>query len=173
MKTIYLLTILTLVSFKAFSQDTLFTKKGEKIFCRVIEINSNQVMYKGADDPRGQYSRIDQSKLSSIHYANGTSDIFLNPQDTSYHNGTIVTYGYNTAEQSNGNNAPVDQNPDPTYSNRNSNNAVVADAAIVGFRVLGVILRIALEVATSSQFHNNHSSYNSGNHYSRNHPRGH
>lgn len=150
---INLLYLLILLSLATFSQDTLFTKDGRTIPARVLEVSAHEVQYKSAtDNTEKQISVIDISSLNSIHYANGTEDIFLSENES----------GNKVAD-----NAQIEKlpDPDPTYDKRIARNEAIANAAFFGLRVLGFACRVALEIALmgcGGSHHSSHDSHSSG-----------
>ncbi len=173
MKTLYLSFFLIIISISAVAQDTLFTKEGKTINCKVLEVRSSEVKYKSKTDASKQILSIATSDISSIHYQNGTYDMFETLTDSSSFRTTVID----------GKSIP-NQPADPIFSDQDTQNAyakkaarqqAVADGVMVGLRVVGFILRVAIEVAiaASGDCHS-HSSNHSGNHSSgTNHPRGH
>ncbi len=172
MKTLYLSFLLIIVSISGFAQDTLFTKEGKTINCKVLEVRSSEVKYKSKNDASKQILSLATSDISSIHYQNGTYDIFETLTDSSSFRTTIID----------GKSIP-NQPADPIFDNQNAyakkaaRQQAVADGVMVGLRVVGFILRVAFEVAVavaSNDCHSHSSNHSGGNHSSgTNHPRGH
>lgn len=163
MKKIYFLIFIVATCLSGISQDTLFTKAGNTINCKVLEVRATEVKYKSQSEVDKQISSIQTSELSSIHYKNGTKDIFETLNDSTSFRSTIVD----------GRKVP-NQPGSINYSNeelkRAERNADIADGVILGLRVVGFILRVALEVAIGGNCSGGHSSHSSS---SGGHPRGH
>lgn len=174
MKTLYLTLLLIIVNITGFAQDTLFTKQGKTIPVKVLEVRAQHVKYKSATDAGKQFSWIATSDLNSIHYQNGTYDVFETLTDSSSFRTTVI-------DEKSIPNKPAD----PIFSDQDKQNAyvkkaarqqAVADGVMVGLRVVGFILRVAFEVAiaASGDCHSHSSNHSGGNHSSgTNHPRGH
>ena len=169
MKTLYLAIVCIIISISGFAQDTLFTREGKIINCKVIEVRSVEVKYKSRTDAGKQFSQIATSDLSSIHYQNGTYDVFETLADSSSFRTTVID-GTSIPNQ------PVEKTFDSQakaneYAQKVARQEAVADAVFVGIRVVGFILRVALEIASAGSCHSGGHNYH-GN-YGTNHPRGH
>lgn len=156
MKKIYLSTLLLFISLAGFSQDTLFTKSGKMIPAKVLEVRASEVQYKSlSDNTENQYSVIDISKLNSIHYANGSYDIFL--ADSSSNSNKVANSNNITEPET----LPT---PDPDQIKKAARAEAIADVAFIGLRVLGFACRIALEIVmlgaggSGGGSHDHHSS---------------
>ena len=75
MKKFILATIFCCIAAFAFAQDTLCTKKGEKIPCKIVEVGINDITYKKASNPDGPNYVILKSDVWKIIYANGTVEM--------------------------------------------------------------------------------------------------
>lgn len=64
------------------SNDIIITKQKEQIQAKVMEIGTDVVKYKRADNIEGPVYSISKSAIVSIMYANGTVDIFGNEVNT-------------------------------------------------------------------------------------------
>lgn len=76
MKTKLVLMFAALISVRAFSQDTLYTKTGAVVNAKVVEINQNEIKYKKASNPDGPVYVMDVSNLVLIHFKNGSKEVF-------------------------------------------------------------------------------------------------
>lgn len=164
MKIIYAFFFLFLISFAGIAQDTLFTKEGITINCKVLEVRSNQVKYKSKAIPEKEFLWIATNELSSIHYQNGTQDVFETLADSSSFRSTVIE-GRKIPNQpfeiEFDNKAKADD-----YAKKVARQEAVADAVILGIRVVGFILEAVLEVALGSSCHTSHDHHHSssGNH---------
>jgi len=162
MKLIYAGFFLFLFSVTGFAQDTLFTKDGKIINAKVLEVRSTQVKYKNQTEK--QFSWIDTKELNSIHYKNGTQDVFETLADSTSFRSTIVE-GRKVPNQPSeitfDNKAKAD-----AYAQKAARQEAVADAVFLGIRVVGFILQAVLEVAVGSSCHSSHDHHHSssGNH---------
>ncbi len=59
-----------------FSQDTIFLRSGENIKAKVLEVNQAAVKYKKYAELDGQNFFFAKGDVSTIHYENGTIDVF-------------------------------------------------------------------------------------------------
>lgn len=55
--------------------DTLFLQKGKKMPCKIIEINENEIKYKGADNLDGPIYIIDKSNVTKYKLSNGFTEM--------------------------------------------------------------------------------------------------
>lgn len=62
------------------AQDTIYLKNGDEIKAKVLAIRPTEVEYKKADNPDGPTYAIEKYKILMILYADGTKDIFNEPQ---------------------------------------------------------------------------------------------
>jgi hypothetical protein len=76
MKTKVVIMFAMLISMRAFSQDTLYTKTGGVVNAKVVEINQNEIKYKKASNPDGPVYVMDVSNLVLIHFKNGSKEVF-------------------------------------------------------------------------------------------------
>lgn len=169
MKTLYLSLFFIFVTISGFAQDTLFTKEGITINCKVLEVSSSQVKYKSKTIPEKQFLVIATTDIASIHYLNGTYDVFETLADSSSFRTTVIdgkSIPNQPAEKKFDNKTNADE-----YAQKVARQEAVADAVFVGIRVVGFILRVALEIATAGSCHSGGHDYH-GNH-GTNHPRGH
>ena len=60
------------------AQDTICSRKGDKIIAHVLEVGET-VRFKRADIPEGPVYVMPRSEISTIRYANGARDIFPDP----------------------------------------------------------------------------------------------
>lgn len=60
-------------------QDTLFKTNGEKIPCKVLEVGTNGVSYKKADNPDGPTFIDNKEDISFIRFKNGQKQEFIKP----------------------------------------------------------------------------------------------
>jgi len=71
MKILLILNMLLLLNSVLFGQDTLFTKKGKTISCKITEIRTDEITYKDFDNLDGPNIIIPISSIKEIHYQNG------------------------------------------------------------------------------------------------------
>ena len=131
MKTIQDLLILALFSsIRLFPQDTLYTKSGEVIQAKVVEIGTEQVKYKKASNADGPLYVINKTDIALIHYKNGAKDIFSSSNP-----------GSDKTSSGNSSNSPTVINNN--YSNqpygrpRANVNVIVGGPPMMGFSPLG------------------------------------
>ena len=60
----------------ALAQDKIITKKGETIAAKVLEISTDEVKYKKADNPQGPTYIAQKAELQAIEYENGGKEIY-------------------------------------------------------------------------------------------------
>lgn len=171
MKTFYISFLFIITCVAGFAQDTLFTKEGKAINCKILEVRSSQIKYHSPTDAEKQFSWIATSNVSSIHYQNGTYDVFENLADSSSFRSTVIN-GQTTPNQPADNNIEnADQNS--IYAREAARKAAVADAVFIGVRVVGFILRVALEIATAGNCHSSLDYHHGSGNHGTNRPRGH
>ena len=78
MKNQIILFLIILISFNLAAQDIIFTRTGEEIKSKVIEITPDFVKYKKFNNPEGPQYSIKKTDVLLIKYPNGTKDIFTN-----------------------------------------------------------------------------------------------
>ena len=156
MKKIYTLLLFTLLNSVSFAQDTLFTTSGKTINAKVIEVGKNEVKYRTHNDSEKQYSVISLSEIIKIHYENGTSDVFIAQNNNTLNEPSVAN---NTAEEE--------------YAKRQRRADAITDGVIIGFRVVGFILRVALEIAMAGSCNSSHDYHSGSGNYGTNRPRGH
>lgn len=66
-----LVLLLSLCSASVFAQDVIVKKDGSTIVCRVVELNSSEIVYKKWSDLNGSSYVMDRSLASAINYENG------------------------------------------------------------------------------------------------------
>ena len=76
MKILLLLSFVLLSTISVFSQDVIFTRSGDKIEAKVIEITSTTIKYKKFDQPEGPVRNIEKSDVKEIIYEDGQWDKF-------------------------------------------------------------------------------------------------
>jgi hypothetical protein len=76
MKALLTSALVMMVSFSAFSQDTLFTRNGQVIPGKVYEINQTDIKYRKPSNPDGPLYTISKEDVTMIEYKNGTKDVF-------------------------------------------------------------------------------------------------
>lgn len=79
MKTLIATSLSLILSFTAFSQDTLFKRNGEVILGKVTEINKTDIKYKKNNNPDGPTYSIGIDDVTMIEYKNGSKDVFQSP----------------------------------------------------------------------------------------------
>jgi hypothetical protein len=78
MKKILVLTLVLISSFLvAHAQDTLYTKSGDILLTKILEITPDYVKYKKQEFLDGPTYTTEKSALFMIRYQNGTKDVFL------------------------------------------------------------------------------------------------
>lgn len=73
MKQILLLLVL-LCATSAFAQDVIVKKNGSTVVCRVVEVNSSEVVFKKWSNLEGANYVINRSDISAINYENGRKE---------------------------------------------------------------------------------------------------
>lgn len=76
MKTLLLLSFSLLCTISVFSQDVIFTRSGDKIEAKVVEITTTTIKYKNFDQPDGPVRNIEKSDVKEIIYEDGQWDKF-------------------------------------------------------------------------------------------------
>lgn len=90
MKNILFLLML-LCSISVFSQDVIVKKNGTTILCRIVEINSSEVVYKKWTDLKGANYVMDRTSVTAINYENGKKDVFSEVTQNQYSPGNQNT----------------------------------------------------------------------------------
>lgn len=70
-----LVLLMLLCSSTLYAQDVIVKKDGSTIVCRVVEVNSSEVIYKKWSDLNGSNYVMDRSLVSAINYGNGKKEI--------------------------------------------------------------------------------------------------
>lgn len=83
MKNILFLLML-LCSISVFSQDVIVKRNGTTILCRIVEINSSEVVYKKWTDLKGANYVMDRTSVTAINYENGKKDVFSEVTQNQY-----------------------------------------------------------------------------------------
>lgn len=73
--------VLFFCSQTVFAQDIITTKKGEDIISTVLEVNPTEIKYRKQDNLSGPMFTILKSEILMIRYANGSKDIFNQPEE--------------------------------------------------------------------------------------------
>lgn len=71
-----LVLLMLLCSSTLYAQDVIVKKDGSTIVCRVVEVNSSEVIYKKWSDLNGSNYVMDRSMVSTINYENGRKETF-------------------------------------------------------------------------------------------------
>jgi hypothetical protein len=90
MRSPILILIFVAVAAQLFSQDTLFVGTGKTITGKVTEIGTDVVKYKRSDNLDGPLYNVSKSDISSIHYSNGSEDVFSDASSTANSNTVLV-----------------------------------------------------------------------------------
>ena len=80
MKTLFASALAMMISFGAFSQDTLVTRNGQVILGKVYEINQTDIKYRKPSNPDGPLYTISKEDVAMIEYKNGSKDVFQTQQ---------------------------------------------------------------------------------------------
>ncbi len=87
MKKLYLFTLASIIcNTQIFSQDTLFLNSGDFIPAKVTEIGIDQIKYKKPSNPDGPNYVTNKSDVSSIHYFDGSKDVFSYSSNSKHYN---------------------------------------------------------------------------------------
>lgn len=70
-----------LCSISAYAQDVIVKKNGSTVLCRIVEVNSSEVIYKKWTNLKGANYVMERSDVSAINYENGKKDL-LSTLDT-------------------------------------------------------------------------------------------
>ncbi|MBQ7941444.1 MAG: hypothetical protein IJ328_03425 [Muribaculaceae bacterium] len=73
MKHLLVLLMLT-CAVNLFAQDVIVKKNGSTVICRVIEVNTSEVVYKKWKDPNGGNYILNRNDIKSINYENGRKE---------------------------------------------------------------------------------------------------
>ena len=76
MKRIIILLSISISFLNTFSQDTIFTQKGEVILSKVIEVLPTEIKYKNFNNLDGPLYTVGISDINKIVYENGSVDVF-------------------------------------------------------------------------------------------------
>ena len=77
MKQIFLLSML-LCSFFSYAQDVIVKKNGSTVVCRVVEVNSTEIVYKKWGNLNGSNYVMDRNDITAINYENGRKESLSN-----------------------------------------------------------------------------------------------
>ncbi len=103
-KIVYTLALFFLSTVFVLAEDILYFNNGTQQRGTVVEINTNEIKYKKAENPNGPLYIIARSEVQMIEYSNGARDIITANTNSDQDN------------QVNNNNASGNRNPD-TYIN--------------------------------------------------------
>jgi len=67
-----------LCSIGASAQDVIVKKNGSTILCRIVEVNSSEVVYKKWTNLKGANYVMERSDVTAINYENGRKDVLSN-----------------------------------------------------------------------------------------------
>ena len=73
-----------LCSASAFAQDVIVKKNGSTVLCRIVEVNSSEVVYKKWTNLKGANYVMERSDVSAINYENGKKDLLSTPDTNQY-----------------------------------------------------------------------------------------
>jgi hypothetical protein len=164
MKTTLFFTFAFFINARVFSQDVINIKDGSPINAKVIEITESQVKYKDQANPDGPLYIMNKDKISSIHYKNGSDDVFSSNTSSATSNSSLTTIvnGYNTdsnSSPSNYANIPANTASGSTDNGNYSNNVNRGAKTLMNIAGLGIF---AILTANSWNNASNHSvNYNS------------
>lgn len=71
-------------SVHVFAQDVIVKKDGSTVLCRIIEVNSSEVVYKKWSDLKGSNYVMNRSDASSINYQNGKRTVLSEEYNNQY-----------------------------------------------------------------------------------------
>lgn len=71
---------LFLTSLALYSQDTIYTRRGEVINAKVEEVGIKNIKYKKASNSDGPLYTLGKSEITLIQYKNGSKDVFPVPE---------------------------------------------------------------------------------------------
>ena len=83
--------LMLLCSASAFAQDVIVKKNGSTVLCRIIEVNSSEVVYKKWTNLKGSNYVMERSDVSAINYENGKKDLLSTPDTNQYAPGNQST----------------------------------------------------------------------------------
>lgn len=75
----YAVSIFLFLSFKLFSQDTIYKRNGDIINAKVLEVDLKVIKFKKASNPDGPLFTMSKSQITLIQYNDGSKDVF--PQE--------------------------------------------------------------------------------------------
>ena len=67
-----------LCSIGASAQDVIVKKNGSTVLCRIVEVNSSEVVYKKWTNLKGANYVMERSDITAINYENGKKDVLSN-----------------------------------------------------------------------------------------------
>lgn len=68
-----------LCSISVYAQDVIVKKNGSTVLCRIVEVNSTEIVYKKWSDLKGANYIMERTDATYINYENGKKDILSNP----------------------------------------------------------------------------------------------
>ena len=74
----FLILLTLLCSIGASAQDVIVKKDGSTILCRIVEVNSSEVIYKKWTNLKGANYVMERSDVTAINYENGKKDVLSN-----------------------------------------------------------------------------------------------
>lgn len=90
-----LVALMLVCTINAFAQDVIVKKNGSTVVCRVVEVNTSEVVYKKWNDLNGANFILNRTDVASINYENGKKEEL----STTYQN-EFTPGNQNTGEQS-------------------------------------------------------------------------
>ena len=76
-------------SFKMFAQDVIHFNNGTQSLANILEVRTNEVVYKMAENPNGPIYTSNKAEISSLLYANGYSEVYGVSNTSNYNNNTV------------------------------------------------------------------------------------
>lgn len=73
-----------LCSTGTFAQDVIVKKNGSTILCRILEVNSSEVVYKKWNNLKGNNYVMERSDVTAINYENGKKELLSEPGFNQY-----------------------------------------------------------------------------------------
>lgn len=109
--------------------DVILLKNGSKVEGKITEVNSYEIKFRKCNYPDGPLIIIPRSRISAIHYADGTKEVFKTGRSNTG----------NKVEKGNGNTGKIDRSGSNTGINGNGKNVTLAVASLVT-GVIGIFL---------------------------------
>lgn len=141
--------LMLLCSICVYAQDVIVKKNGSTILCRIVEINSSEVIYKKWTNLKGANYVMNRTDITAINYENGKKDLLSESGINQYTPGN-----QNTGQQQMNDNALLRM----YYENQKSLNKV-KKLKKTGYIGGGILVGIGLALIISPDIIHNDTTY--------------